>query len=71
MSLELIRLVGVWSGCWVVRDAPPLKNSVVIKETNFHCCTVHFHDSVTISYQQMHQIHLLFNTVLIIYIKIS
>jgi hypothetical protein len=38
---------------------------------NFHCCTVHFHDSVTISYQQMHQIHLLFNAVLIIYIKIS
>jgi hypothetical protein len=27
--------------------------------------------SITISYQQMHQIHLLFNTVLIIYIKIS
>jgi hypothetical protein len=23
MSRELFRLVGVWSGCWVVRDAPP------------------------------------------------
>jgi hypothetical protein len=22
MSRELFRLVGVWSGCWVVRDAP-------------------------------------------------
>jgi hypothetical protein len=28
-------------------------------------------DSLTTSYQQMHQIHLLFNTVLIIYIKTS
>jgi hypothetical protein len=43
----------------------------MLRVSFFHCCTVHFHDSVTISYQQMHQIHLLFNTVLIIYIKIS
>jgi hypothetical protein len=30
-----------------------------------------FQYSLTTSYQQMHQIHLLFNTVLIIYIKTS
>jgi hypothetical protein len=27
MSLELFRLVGVWSGYWVVRHAPPSNHS--------------------------------------------
>jgi hypothetical protein len=27
MSRELFRLVGVWCGCWVVRDAPPSHHS--------------------------------------------
>jgi hypothetical protein len=27
MSCELFRLVGVWSDCWVVRDAPPSNHS--------------------------------------------
>jgi hypothetical protein len=34
MSLELIRLVGVWSGCRVVRDAPPGKPGKNVPVTN-------------------------------------
>jgi hypothetical protein len=30
MSLELFRLVGVGSGCWVVRDAPPSNHNHVL-----------------------------------------
>jgi hypothetical protein len=32
MSRELFRLVGVWSGCWVVRDAP-VRHTIYTRRT--------------------------------------